>query len=142
GRAAWRCHKRFQQYWMDRLPFDEAALLSAITLGSRGVLPVSMKEACIRAGVYHILVVSGQKVALLIALGVSFLRFLKVPGRWAFWVAAPLIVLYAGVVGADPPVVRASAMALVVLACLALGRDVPRFYPLYLAGFWILLREP
>ena len=37
---------------------------------------------------------------------------------------------------------RAAAMALVGLLAAALGRDIPRYYPLLLAAGWILLREP
>jgi competence protein ComEC len=140
--TAWRFHQNFKRFWFDRLPFDEAALLCGITMGSRGVLPSGIKNQCIRAGVYHILVVSGQKVALIIALGVACLRLLRVPRRWAFWICTGPILFYAYAVGADPPVVRASTMAVIGLAVFAMGRDVPRGYPLILAGLWMLLREP
>ena len=38
---------------------------------ARGVLPKPLKEACIRAGVYHIVVVSGQNMSLIVGLGVG-----------------------------------------------------------------------
>ncbi len=104
---AWDFHQRFKQFWFDHLPEDEAALLSCITMGSRGILPVEIKNKCIRAGVYHILVVSGQKMALIIALGVAFLQLIRVPRRRAFWVCCGPVLFYASAVGADPPVVRA-----------------------------------
>jgi len=142
AQRAWRFHECFKQFWLERLPPEEAALLSSITLGSRGVLPTRIKQQCIRAGVYHILVVSGQKMALLIALAIGLLRVLHVPRRWAFWICCPVIVFYAAAVGADPPVVRASAMAIVALLATAWGRDVPGYYPFALAWMWILWREP
>jgi len=142
GFWAWRFHQSFNNFWFDVLPDDEAALLSGITLGSRGLVAARIKDACIRAGVYHILVVSGQKMALLVAAGLLVLRFLRVPQQKAFWISMPLILFYAQAVGADPPVMRASIMALVILGVMALRRDVPRGYPLFLAAGWILLREP
>jgi len=142
ARAAWTFHQRFQDFWFSVLLPNEAALLMGITMGARGVLPATIKNQCIRAGVYHILVVSGQKVALIVVLGLWILRLLGVPRRWSLWISAPFIVFYALAVGADPPVVRASTMACVALAVMALGRDIPRYYPLALAAGWILLREP
>jgi len=139
---AWTFHRCFTQFWFDHLPYEEAALISCITMGSRGVLPLEIKNQCIRAGVYHILVVSGQNMALIIAAGVICLRFLRVPRRKAFWICGLPIVFYTLAVGADPPVLRAAAMAIVGLAALAIGRDVPRYVPFVLAWLWILGFEP
>lgn len=139
---AWSFHQRVKRFWFEHLPADEAALLSCICLGTRGVLPADIKNQCIRAGVYHILVVSGQKMAWVIALVVGLLRIFRVPRRWTFWLCCPLILFYAQAVGADPPVLRAATMAVAALGALSLGRDVPRYQPFLLAWFWILLREP
>jgi competence protein ComEC len=139
---AWGFHQRFKQLWFDRLPPDEAALLCCMTMGSRGILPVELKNQCVRAGVYHILVVSGQNVALVIALGVGLLRLLRIPERRAFWVCWLPILFYTCAVGGDPPVLRAASMAIIALAIMALGRDVPGIYPFVLAWLWVLLCEP
>src|SRR5262249_42946476 len=101
-----------------------------------------LKEACIRAGVYHIVVVSGQNMSLIVALGVSLLLLFQVPRRHALWLCFVPIVFYTTAVGKDPPVVRAAVMATVGLLALALGRDIPRHYPLALAAGWILFWEP
>ena len=140
--AAWIFHKRYREFWEDVLPEDEASLLLGITMGARGVLPKELKEACIRAGVYHIVVVSGQNMSLIVGLGVSLLLMLHVPRRNAIWICAVPIIFYTAAVGSDPPVVRAAVMALVGLLVSALGRDIPRYYPLLLAAGWILLWEP
>jgi ComEC/Rec2-related protein len=141
-RVAWAFHKRYREFWENVLPEDEAGLLLGITMGARGILPAAIKEACIRAGVYHIVVVSGQNMSLIVGLGVSLLAMLQVPRRHAFWICWVPIVFYTAAVGGDPPVVRAAAMALVGLLSAALGRDIPRYYPLLLAAGWILLWEP
>lgn len=141
-RAAWEFQNRYRTFWEERLPWKESALLLGITVGARGVLPPSLKEACIRAGVYHIVVVSGQNMSLLVNVGLLLLLSLTVPRRHALWVCLPLILFYTTAVGADPPVVRAAVTAVVGLIVAALGRDVPPYYPLCIAAGWILIRNP
>jgi competence protein ComEC len=141
-RLAWKFRRRYQDFWQQALPEKEAALLLGTTIGARGVLPADVKDACIRAGVYHIVVVSGQNMSLIVALGVSLLLLFQVPRRHAFWLCLLPILFYAAAVGEDPPVLRAAAMALVGLLVSALGRDIPRYYPLFLAAAWILAFEP
>ncbi len=142
GRASWNFHKRYRAFWERALSPEESALLLGTTMGARGILPRPIKEACIRAGVYHIVVVSGQNMSLIVGLGVSLLLAFQVPRRHALWICALPIIFYTAAVGGDPPVVRAAVMALVGLVTASLGRDIPRYYPLLLATGWILLPEP
>lgn len=142
GHLAWTFQTRYRQFWEARLSWNEAALLSGMTVGARGLLPADLKETCIRAGVYHIVVVSGQNMSLLVSLGVMLLAMLAVPRRWALWISCPLIIFYTAAVGGDPPVTRAAASALVGLLVWALGRDVPDYMPLALAAGWILVQDP
>lgn len=139
---AWAFQKRFQRYWEKALPPEEAGLLLGITIGGRGRLSAPLKNACIRAGVYHIMVVSGQNVMFILSFGIVALRLLRIPKRHALWIGAAPLIFYATLVGAEPPVVRASAMALVGLAVAALRRDVPRIYPFSLAAGAILMADP
>lgn len=141
-RLAWVFYCRYRDFWQAKLPSEEAGLLLGITVGAKGVLPSEVKEQCIRAGVYHIVVVSGQNMSLIVGLGVLLLGALRVPRRQVIWVCAMPIVFYCTVVGGDPPVTRAAVMALTGLFCAALGRDIPRYYPILLATGWILLQEP
>jgi competence protein ComEC len=124
------------------LPPDEAGLLLGITIGARGVLSPELKEKCIRAGVYHIVVVSGQNISLIVGLGIMLLQGLEVSRRRALWICTLPVLFYTAVVGADPPVLRATVMALVALGCSTLGRDVPRYQPLFLAAGWMVITEP
>lgn len=141
-RMAWRFHRRYREFWERRLPWDETSLLLGVTIGARGILPRRVKEACIRAGVYHIVVVSGQNMSLVVSLGVSLLLILSVPRRHALWICFLPVVFYTATVGGDPPVVRAAVTSVVGLMATALGRDVPRYYPILLASGWILVQEP
>ena len=64
-----------------RLPETSAALLAGLLLGERTALPRETDEAFRRAGVYHILAVSGFNVALLASSVFAALALLGVPRR-------------------------------------------------------------
>jgi competence protein ComEC len=142
ARSSWAFHERFRAFWDQRLPESESSLLLGMTVGARGLLPANVKEACIRAGVYHIVVVSGQNMSLIVQLAVSALLLFQVPRRHALWVCTVPIIFYSTAVGGDPPVLRAAVTAWVGLLAAALRRDIPRFYPLLFAAGWILMWEP
>lgn len=142
AQLAYRYRQRFFAFWNDRLETDRAALLLGVTMGGRGVLPPSLKESCIRAGVYHIVVVSGQNMSLIIAVVLFLISLTPAPPRRALFICAPPILFYTLAVGADPPVVRAAASALVRLIARALRRDIPAIYPLAWAAIWVILRDP
>ena len=81
-------------------------------------------------------------MSLIVELGVSLLLLLRVPRRHALWICVGPIVFYTAAVGGDPPVLRAALMAGVGLLTAALSRDIPRYYPLFLAAGAILLFTP
>lgn len=135
----WRVRQRYCAFWRQTLPESEAELIIGLTIGGRGILSPDFKTACIRAGVYHIVVVSGQNVAMVIALGLWFFRAARGSRRWAWVVAGPPIVFYAQLTGADPPVARAAVMAIYAFLVMGLRRDPPQRYGLCIAiGVFLL----
>jgi len=141
-RLAFRFHHAFRQFWEARLPEDAAALLLGITIGAREGMSKQLKDACIRAGVYHMVVVSGQNVGMIILAIAALFTALRVPRRHLLWVCAVPIIFYALAVGSDPPVARATVMAIGGLLVLALGRDTLYWYSLVWAAGFLLLIEP
>ncbi|ATB46982.1 competence protein ComEC [Corallococcus macrosporus DSM 14697] len=111
---------------------DAAALFLTLAAGQRAALDDSWEEAFSRAGLAHVLSVSGLHVAALALMTLAVLRRLVVRTgeRWrmldARQVAAPAAVpfVWAYVVFTDnqPPAVRSAVMATVVLLGLALWR--------------------
>ncbi|HSE04105.1 MAG TPA: DNA internalization-related competence protein ComEC/Rec2 [Methylomirabilota bacterium] len=125
-----------------RLPEASAALLAGLLLGERSALPPASDEAFRRAGVYHILAVSGFNVALLAGAVFGGLGACGVPRRAAAAVAASTLVGFALVVGAQPSVLRATAMGLLLLAAVLLDRESQLSNALALAGLALLLWRP
>ena len=125
-----------------RLPEASAALLAGLLMGERSQLPQDSDEAFRRAGVYHILAVSGFNVALLAGAVFAVLAIVGVPRRGAAVVAAAALVGFALVVGGQPSVLRATLMGLLVLAALLLDRESQLTNALAGAALGLLLWRP
>jgi competence protein ComEC len=125
-----------------RLPETSAALLAGLLLGERSALPPTSDEAFRRAGVYHILAVSGFNVALLAGAVFGGLAMCGIPRRGAAVVAAVVLVGFALVVGGQPSVLRATVMGLLLLAALLLDRESQLLNALALAVLVLLLWRP
>jgi competence protein ComEC len=124
------------------LPPASAALLAGLLLGERTDLPREIDEAFRRAGVYHVLAVSGFNVAILAAAVFATLSFIGVPRRLTALVAIGVVTLFAFVVGAQPSVVRATIMAVLVLLALLLDREASVLNSLALAAIVVLALRP
>ncbi|HSB42118.1 MAG TPA: DNA internalization-related competence protein ComEC/Rec2 [Methylomirabilota bacterium] len=125
-----------------RLPPISAALLAGLLLGERSALPPASDEAFRRAGVYHILAVSGFNVALLAGAVFGSLAACGLPRRAAAAAAALALVGFALVVGGQPSVLRATVMGLLLLGALLLDRESQLPNALALAGLALLLWRP
>ena len=126
----------------ERLPETSGALLAGLLLGERTSMPPASDEAFRRAGVYHILAVSGFNVALLAGAVFVGLALGGVPRRAAAMVAAAVLVGFALVVGAQPSVLRATVMGLLLLIALPLDRRSHLPNALALAAIGLLLWRP
>ncbi|GMU41755.1 MAG: competence protein ComEC [Chloroflexota bacterium] len=142
----WRDHLRsFRRATVDRiersLPEPGAALAAGVLVGERRTMPADITEALRVTGTTHLVVVSGQNVALLLGLLVAALTSV-VSRRIAGLIALALLPPYVVFVGADPPVVRAAVMAVAVgLAALG-GRRTPGWVYLLYAVTLMLAADP
>lgn len=99
-------------------------LLSALLVGEREDLPSDFEESLVRAGVYHIIALSGFNVALLAALVSGLLRLLRLP-PWSRRLLLGFVVLaYWAVACSSGSMSRAALMALVQIVGAAMGRRV------------------
>lgn len=130
------------------LPEPQASLLAGLVVAGKGSLPKSVLEDFRKAGVVHIVVLSGFNVTLI----AEFLRqlfvslFLVAGLSAAPFVAAMAsavgIVLFVLMTGASATVVRAAAMAFIVLLAKHFGRTFSAPRALMLAGFAMLFVNP
>jgi competence protein ComEC len=124
------------------LPATSAALLGGLLLGEKTGLPPEASEAFRRAGVYHILAVSGFNVALLASSVFFVLSTLGVPRRVTAVVAGAALVGFALVVGGQASVLRATVMGLLLLGALLLDRESQLMNALALAVVLLLAWRP
>jgi competence protein ComEC len=115
------------------MPAREAELARGFVIGEDERIDARTKEDFRRAGLSHLLAVSGQNVTLLALLAMPLMAALGIPLRERLvWVLA-LIVVYVPLAGAGPSIQRAGVMgAAGVLATLA-GRRTSRLYALLAA---------
>jgi competence protein ComEC len=115
------------------MPAREAELARGFVLGEDEGIDPRTEEDFRRAGLSHLLAVSGQNVTLLALLAMPLMAALVIPLRERLVWVLGLIVVYVPLAGAGPSIQRAGVMGAVgVLATLS-GRRASRAYALLLA---------
>jgi competence protein ComEC len=124
------------------VPPREAALARGFVLGEDGDVDESTKQDFRRAGLSHLLAVSGQNVTLLALLAMPVLAALGIGLRERLVWVLGLIAVYVPLAGAGPTIQRAAVMGGAgVLATLS-GRPASRLYGLLLALAVTLAVDP
>ena len=139
--ALWKLRQRIvsaQDRWLGE---PAGNLLSAMTLGRRAVdLPAEIKDSFVKAGLAHTLAASGFHVSLILGLVLSALKSFQPRTRAIAGFLS--LILYVGLTGLQPSVVRASVMGLGALIGLATERKVDPRSGLFVAATLILLCNP
>lgn len=133
--------------WLKRssapgLAGDRRAVLEGIVLGDDAELTDGLKTSFRRAGLYHLLAVSGQNVVLLAAGALALAWLLGLP-RWSGHVGAVgAIGVYVLAVGPQPSVVRAAVSGVAVSAAWLMSRERDPWHALLLAAVLLLGWNP
>ena len=135
--------KLIRQFESIGLKGSQLAVISAITLGEKGLLSNDVRDIFSAAGVSHILVVSGMHVGFLFLLIMWFMRRASHRRRWVV-VILGLIVLwaYALLTGLAPSVVRATFMFSMMLLFRVIGEKYSVKHALFLSATILLLCNP
>jgi competence protein ComEC len=119
-----------------------AALAAAVLLGQREQLEPKVTEAFVKTNTVHLLCISGLHVGILAGTLMFLLRRAMLPRGWGVLIVAGFTVLYALMVDAEPPVVRATILVLVTCVALWLGRRPLGFNTLAAAAMVVLALNP
>ncbi|MCK5833233.1 DNA internalization-related competence protein ComEC/Rec2 [bacterium] len=122
---------------------DEAALLRGLLLGKGKELPQSVRSAFADSGTVHILAVSGLHVGIIawilwFLLGTTF----RMPRHLAAGICIIGLMIYAGVVGGRPSVLRASLMFSIILLGTVFRRPSNLLNSIGAAGTILLIIRP
>jgi competence protein ComEC len=136
----------------ERLPPDEAALLQALILGEKQGIDLRLREPFSRAGLAHVLAVSGLHVALVAwfafaicvgLLSLSYRLALSVEVRKIAAAATCVpVVGYACLTGFEVSCQRAMIMVLAFLCSIILGKEKEWWSTFALAGLVVLAIDP
>ncbi len=127
------------------VPEPEAALGAGILLGVRASIAPEINDAFARAGLTHVVAISGWNIALVAALVTAAASPLsrRPGGRWTTAaVAATTVGGYVLLTGASPSVVRAALMAAAMLIAKLGGSRAHAASALALAALLMLLAAP
>ena len=141
-RLAEAAHKDMVETIQKTLPQPEAAVLVPMLVGDKQSLSNEEKDAFTDAGVMHILVVSGLKVAYVAGTFLLLFRIVGFKRRLASLFTIPFLLIYMTATGNNPPVVRATVMALCIFATMSLNRSSITYQALALAAAAILIVDP
>lgn len=132
---------RIEEVVTTTLPPKESGLFLGIIMGVRDGFDNVFYERLRDAGVLHIIAASGQNISILASILLSSLeRFVK--RRVSIIFTAILIFVYAALVGFDPPIVRASIMAIISFGAMALGRQNTALLALFVTGWGMVFYNP
>ena len=124
------------------LPPPRAGLLLGMGLGDTSLLPRQVEGEFTASGLTHLMAVSGANLAVVLACGLG-LALLAGAGRGALAaLGVTLVALFAVLTRWQPSVLRAGAMAALVLAGVALRREPGGRRALALAVALLLLADP
>jgi competence protein ComEC len=118
----------------------DRALLAGFLLGDTRGVPETVTESFRLAGMTHLVAVSGENVAFVLALFAPLLRRLGLFGRLAGGVA--VLVLFGTMTRWEPSVMRAITMAVIGLVAGYLGRPTSGLRVLALAAIALLVVDP
>ena len=122
------------------LPRPHAPLLQGILLGARAGIPATLRQAFDLSGTTHLIAISGFNMTIVAIMLQSITR--QFFGRRSLWLSMAGVVLYTILVGANPAVVRAAIMAILLLFAATLGRDRDPWSALALAAVVMCAWDP
>ncbi len=122
---------------------DNLAIVAAVTLGQKNLLDPERKQEFARAGVIHIMAVSGLHAMILSFFVLNILFFLKSRYNFVRVIAAILILwTFAFITGLTPSVLRASLMFTFLQAGNLMKRKVNAINSVLASAFVLILIKP
>ena len=133
--------QRIEDTVLTTIPSKEGGLLLGILLGVRDKIENDYYKELKSVGVLHVIAASGQNVSIVAAMLLLVLER-TVKRKLALLFTVLGVVFYASIAGFDPPIVRASIMAILAFGALLTGKQSNGIYILFITGFLMVLINP
>lgn len=124
------------------LPGDGGALVPGLAIGDTSAVGTDLDAAMKASSLSHLTAVSGANCALVTAAAFGFAALLGLRRRWRIAAAVVALAAFTALVTPESSVIRAGAMALVVLVARATGRPGGGVAALALAVVGLLAADP
>ena len=134
------------------LPEPYASLAGGITIGGKSGLGTELKDAFVRSGLIHMVVLSGHNVMVVASWVIAFFAFLfvkietvsgkRTPRGISIGFGVLALILFVGIAGTSAPAIRAAVMALIALYARATGRTYAAGRALLFVIFLMLVWNP
>jgi len=142
GGVADALRRRVRDSTVRGLRGERRAVLAGVVLGDDGGLPDGLRQRFRASGLYHLLAVSGQNVALVAASVLALAWVVGIPRLFAQLAALAAIVAYVLAVGAQPSVVRAGVVGGLCCVAWLTARATDRWQLLLVAAIALLASNP
>ena len=120
----------------------EAGLARAIIIGDKKAINDDLRSLFSKAGISHIVAISGMHIGIISVLIMSFLLGIGLNRKKAFYVSIIFLIFYIILIGAPASAMRAGLMGFLVLWALNLGRLNKLTNSIVLAGAILLVINP
>ena len=127
---------------IDSLFREDAPVVRALLIADTRNLPAELRDRYARAGLVHLLSISGLHVAIISGAVLLAFQMLRFGPRVARWLAVAVTGLYVVAIGAPAPALRSGAMLAAATAGWALQRPVSPWATLALGALIPLLVDP
>lgn len=121
---------------------NSAPLISSILLGNRVDLSGEMIDNFMKTGIIHFIAISGFNVGIVVFTVLLPLRLFGINRTLSTGITLIIVVLYAFLTGLNPPVLRASIMAVIFFCSFLVRRQWDVTSGIFTAIFFILIRNP
>jgi competence protein ComEC len=135
-------HRKWRQSIQRYVPDPEKNIVLAIVLGIRSGLTSWQRTRIANAGLAHVLAISGMHVGIVFMLLLGCLRVLRVPVRYGMFISLLSVYLFAGITGAQVPVLRSCVMLTCISLVYVVLRPADGLSGLALALILLLLQNP
>jgi competence protein ComEC len=132
--------KWFEANIQSVVPEPESSLATGVTIAGKGALPKDVQDDFVKAGIIHVVVLSGYNISIIIKAMMGMFGF--VGRRSRILIAGFGILLFVIMAGATAPVVRSAIMATITLLGTLSYKTVSQNRVLLGAGFIMVLLNP
>jgi len=124
------------------MPFTQAAIFSAMILGDRTNILPYLNKMFIQTGTVHMLAISGFNVGITALVLEILLKALRVKRKVRYGIISAALIFYCVLTGANPPVVRSTIMAVILLFAYFFKRELTIGHALSVAALIMLIVNP